>query len=277
MNKNIFFIFFLLVVSLGSAKAQLYFNAGIGTMNYAGDLQQKKVTFKESKYGITLGGTYQFAPNFAANLNLTYGKVTAADSKNDIRWFYRNLDFTSNIFEAAATLEYDLFDISNAAGSNYDNPDAATERFTPYLFGGIGIFNFNPYTHYNGQKVFLQPLKTEGELTPYPLWGVSFPIGLGVKYAISDNVMIAAEMNYRKTNTDNMDDVSAFHFVDTTTFSNPLAASVSYRADEIPGTKYPFYGQRGNPTKKDNYYCFLIKVIFKFGQGETLFKYGYGN
>ena len=89
--------------------------------------------------------------------------------------------------------------------------------------------------------------------------------------------MIAAEMNYRKTNTDHIDDVSAVHFVDTTTFSNPLAASLSYRADEIQNTKYPFYGQRGNPNKKDNYYSFLIKVIFRFGEGTPLFKYGYGN
>ena len=265
---------------MGSAKAQLYFNAGVGTMNYAGDLQEKKVTFSESKYGITLGGTYQFAPHFAANLNLTYGEITASDSKNGVKWFYRNLNFTSNIFEAAATVEADLFDIRNSASSDYSNPDAGAIRFTPYVFGGLGLFNFNPYTHYNGQKVFLAPLKTEGELTPYPLWGVSFPIGLGVKYAVSDNVMIAAEMNYRKTNTDHIDDVSAFHYIDTAQLlrtNGQLAASLSYRADEIPNGKYAFYGQRGNPTKKDNYYCFLIKVIFRFGEGESLFKYGYGN
>ncbi len=249
-------------------------------MNYAGDLQEKKITMSQSVYGFTLGGTYQFARNFSANLDLTYGKIGAKDSKNGPKYFYRNLDFQSNIFEAAVTAEADLFDISNAASEDYSNPDAGSSRVTPYIFAGIGFFNFNPYTHYNGQKVFLAPLKTEAETQPYSLWGVSFPVGIGIKYAISDNVIIAAEMNYRKTNTDHIDDVSAVHFVDTTQLlatNGQLAASLSYRADEIQNTKYPFYGQRGNPNKKDNYYCFLFKVIFRFGEGIPLFKYGYGN
>lgn len=249
-------------------------------MNYAGDLQEKKITLSESLYGVTLGGTYQFSRHFIGNVNLTYGKINAKDSKNGVRWFYRNLNFTSNIFEAAVTGEADLFDIRYAASQDYSNPDAGATRFTPYIFAGIGIFNFNPYTHYNGQKVFLAPLKTEGETQPYSLWGVSFPFGIGIKYAISDNVMIAGEMNYRKTNTDHIDDVSQFSYVDTTVLARtngPLSASLSYRADEIPNAHYAFYAQRGNPNKKDNYYCFLIKVIFRFGEGESLFKYGYGN
>lgn len=263
-----------------TANAQLYINAGAGSMNFAGDLQEKKVTFTEAKYGFTLGGTYQFAPHFATSLNLTYGQVHAQDSKNGAKWINRNLDFTSNIFEAAVTAEADLFDIRNAASTDYSNPDAGAARFTPYIFAGLGLFNFNPYTHYQGQKVFLAPLKTEGETVPYSLWGVSYPFGIGVKYAVSDNVMIAAELNYRKTNTDNIDDVSKFNYVDTTVLAaanGALSGSLSYRADELPNGHYAFYAQRGNPSKKDNFYCFLIRVTFRFGQGQTLFKYGYGN
>ena len=277
MKKKLYFIFFFLTAVLSTARAQLYVNAGVGAMNYAGDLEEKKLTLSQSSYNFTLGGTYQFARNFSTNLNLTYGKIGAKDSKNGPKYFYRNLDFQSNIFEAAITLEADLFDISNAASEDYSNPDAGSSRITPYIFGGVGFFNFNPYTHYNGKKVFLAPLKTEAETQPYSLGGISIPFGIGIKYAVSDNVIIAAEIDYRKTNTDHIDDVSALNFIDTTSFSNPLAATLSYRADEIANTKYPFYAQRGNPNKKDNYYSFLIKVIFRFGEGTSLFKYGYGN
>lgn len=278
--KKLYLIFFLLTGSFGALHAQLYLNAGIGTMNYAGDLQDQSITISESKYSLTLGGSYQFSPRFVGNLNVTYGKIGAEDAKNGAKWVLRNLDFKSNIFEAAVTAEADLFDIRASANETYKNTEQETIRYTPYFFAGIGIFNFNPYTNYNGQKVFLAPLRTEAQATPYQLWQISIPFGVGIKYALSENVFIGAELNIRKTLTDYIDDVSQFHFVDTTALLNTngqLAASLSYRADEIPGTKYPFYSQRGNPNKKDNYYSFTVKVIFKFGEGISLFKYGYGN
>jgi len=263
-----------------SAQSTLYFNGGVGVMNYGGDLQEKKFTLKECNPSVTLGATYYFLPNLLGNFNLTYGKISATDSKNGLRWVYRNLDFKSNIFEAAVTAEYDLFDIREAANPIYINTQQATIRYTPYFFAGMAIFNFNPYTHYNGEKVYLAPLKTEAELVPYSLWQVSIPFGVGIKYALNENIIIAGEMNIRKAFTDYMDDVSKFSYVDTTVLLNTngqLSASLSYRADEIPNGHYAFYAERGNPNKKDKYYNFMIKVIFKFGEGTSLFKYGYGN
>lgn len=278
--KNLYLILCFLAISFSSLHAQLYINAGLGTMNYAGDLQDQSVTFSEAKYNFTVGATYQFSRHILGNFNLTYGKIGAQDSKNAAKWINRNLDFQTGIFEAAVTGEYDLFDIRNGANKTYFNTEDQTQRFTPYVFAGLGVFNFNPYTNYNGQKVFLAPLKTEGETTPYKLWQVSIPFGLGVKYALSENVIIGAELNMRKTLTDYIDDVSQFKFVDTTVLLNTngqLSASLSYRADELPNAHYAFYAQRGNPNKKDNYYTFMLKVIFKFGEGTSLFKYGYGN
>ncbi len=279
--KYIFIISYLFCTATNTLYAQLSFNAGIGTMNYAGDLLDKSITFTECKYGLTVGGTYQFLPHVIANLNLTYGKIGAEDAKNGAKWVNRNLNFTSNIYEVAATIEYDFFNISESANPDYINTQQATRRYTPYVFAGLGIFNFNPYTHYNGQKVFLPPLRTEAETTPYSLWALSIPFGFGVKYALTENITIGAELNIRKTNTDYIDDASTYHFVDTMQLlstSGQLSASLSYRADELPpGAKYAFYGQRGNPNKKDVFYTFAAKVIFRFGQGTSLFKYGYGN
>jgi uncharacterized protein DUF6089 len=263
-----------------SAQSRLYFNGGIGAMNYGGDLQEKKFTLKECNPSLTLGATYYFSPNLLGNFNLTYGKIGATDAKNGLKWIYRNLSFKSNIFEAAVTAEYDLFDIRESANPDFQNTEDQTIRYTPYIFAGMALFNFNPYTYYNGQKVYLAPIKTEAETVPYSLWQVSVPFGIGIKYALTENIMIAAEMDIRKAFTDYVDDVSKFSYVDTTLLLNTngqLSASLSYRADEIPNGHYAFYGERGNPDKKDKYYNFMIKVIFRFGEGTSLFKYGYGN
>jgi hypothetical protein len=249
-------------------------------MNYGGDLQERKFTLKECNPSVTLGATYYFTPNILGNFNLTYGKIGATDAKNGTKWVYRNLDFKSSIYDVAITAEYDVFDIRDAANPTFENTEQQTVRYTPYIFAGIGVVNFNPYTSYNGQKVFLAPLGTEGQGVPYSLWGLSIPFGVGIKYALTENIMIAGEMNIRKAFTDYMDDVSQFSYVDTALLLNTngqLAASLSYRADEIPDGHYAFYGQRGNPDKKDKYYTFMLKVIFRFGEGTSLFKYGYGN
>jgi opacity protein-like surface antigen len=278
--KYLLLILFVSIEVSTSAQPKFYFNGAIGAMNYGGDLQEKKFTFQQSNPSLTLGATYYFQPNLLGNVNLTYGKIGSNDSRNGPKWFYRNLDFKSNIYEAAVTVEYDLYDIRESATPEFKNTDQETIRYTPYIFAGIGVFNFNPYTHYNGEKVFLAPLRTEAQAVPYSLWSVSIPFGFGVKYALSENVFIGAELNIRKTLTDYIDDVSTFHFVDTTTLlstSGQLAASLSFRADEIPDNKYPFYSQRGNPKKKDVFYNFAVKVIFKIGEGTSLFKYGYGN
>ena len=60
--------------------------------------------------------------------------------------------------------------------------------------------------------MYLAPLKTEAETVPYSLWQVSVPFGIGIKYALTENIMIAGEMNIRKAFTDYVDDVSKFSY-----------------------------------------------------------------
>ena len=110
-------------------------------MNFAGDLQEKKVTMSEVSYGFTLGGTYQFSHHFLTNLNVAYGKINAKDAKNGIRWVNRNLDFSSNIFEGAITVEADLFDVRYAARTDYSNPEAGASRITPYVNNKYNVRN----------------------------------------------------------------------------------------------------------------------------------------
>jgi hypothetical protein len=231
-------------------------------MNYFGDLQPKAVTTTEMSFGAALGLSYQIIPHLGANFYLTVGSVKASDSKNGEKWKYRNLSFQTEIFEASLTAEYDILDM--------ETPEKE-HNFTPYIFAGVGIFHFDPYTYdASGKKVYLQPLHTEGETSLYSLSQFCIPFGVGAKYAVSNTVRLSAEFSVRKLFTDYLDDVSQHQYADTTFLLQkygPESAALSYRANEIPNSPYKFYGYRGNPGKKDGYYSIIIRVSLELFTG----------
>jgi len=276
--KRLFFLYLLLLFAGACHSQSRWFaSAGIGPINYWGDLQDKRLTTTGMQLSGAVGISYQASPHFLGNFNLTAGKLNAFDRNNGPKWRYRNLDFQSSLFEASFTAEYDLINITEPDDGNFidDNP----KKFTPYIFAGFGFFHFDPYTHdQSGKKVYLQPIGTEAQPTPYPLWQVSLPYGIGIKYAVSDNFLVSAEFNLRKTFTDYIDDVSQHQYPDTVQLlitHGQEAASLSYRADEIPNNKYRPWGYRGNPERKDGYYSFLFKASIQIFNKRSKFYYGY--
>ena len=143
------------------------------------------------------------------------------------------------------------------------------KTWSPYIFGGLAVFHFNPYTYdQQNNKVFLKPLSTEGQglpgyEKPYSLTQLALPFGGGIKYNISDNFRIALEVGLRKLFTDYLDDVST-NYPDLNLL-RPRAAYLSYRGDELkPPVPFPGEGAiRGNPKVKDNYYLLMIRVSYR--------------
>jgi hypothetical protein len=268
--KHFIQLLFIHILFISSCYAQFshdrydkwFASAAFQGMNYFGDLQDNLITTNEMNFGVSLGLSYQVIPHLSTNLYLTVGTVGASDGKNGEKWKYRNLSFESSIFETALTAEYDIMDM--------ETPDKEN-KFTPYIFAGIGVFHYNPYTYdAAGKKIYLQPLGTEGETTPYSLTQFCIPFGIGAKYAVSSTVRLSAELSIRKLFTDYLDDVSQHQYADTTELAithGPVAASLSYRADEIPDSPYKFYGYRGNPSKNDGYYSFIIRASLQLFTG----------
>ena len=250
--------------------AQFSVYALAGTMNYGGDLQSKKFTFNQAHPAFGIGVTYKFYNHFSVAYSLIAGKISASDSKsNSPDRVQRNLNFSSSIGEANLTVEASLKDVPSSA------------KFSPYVFAGIGLFRFNPYTSDSaGTKVYLQPLNTEGQglaqynRKSYNLTQFSFPFGLGVKYALTNKITIGAEVSFHKIFTDYLDDVSSRSYADTALLSStygPVSAALSFRGDELnPPTSINTI--RGNPSKKDTYYSCLIKVTYSLQQ-LNVFKY----
>jgi len=231
-----------------------------GPMNYQGDLQSKSYDFKQAHFGGGVGITYDINDHFSARLRSLIGKISGDDKfgKNKDR----NLNFASSLFEIQAGLQYYFYPLNSRS-------------VTPYVFGGLGVFHFNPYTYDTTMtKYFLKPLSTEGEgfiagRKPYALTQLSIPFGGGLKLSLTDNVNVGLELGLRKTFTDYLDDVS-------TTYVDPnqlllergaKAVELAYRGGELKnGGPYPAAGrERGNSKSKDWYYLTAITLSFRFG------------
>ena len=239
---------------LTSAQTRLHGTLFGGFGNYYGDLQNKPITLSQSSLAIGAGLKYDLTEHISLRSGFMYGRIGADDATNKSSLQFRNLNFQSKVFEWNVLAEYTLFDMDK-------------KQISPYVFGGLALFHFNPYTFDTlGNKHFLQPLSTEGQglaeypdRKPYKRTQFSIPMGLGIKYRVTDRVILGYEFGLRKTFTDYLDDISNT-YVDQTALLNAKgqkAIELAYRAGELHGgdPNYPADGTiRGGPEFKDWYY-----------------------
>lgn len=241
-------------------QAQKHHEAGLsfGVSNYYGDLQDK--LFPTSGYHPMIGVSYKMFMNPFVGLRFgaSYTTLSGADSLSDIKANYlRNLNFTTRIIEAHAGIEYNFWPV-----------DRVRSRVSPYVFAGVGVFYSNPFTNgVNGEKVYLKPLSTEGQGLPmypdrkaYSNVNVSFPFGAGMKFLVNKTLVISAEMGFRPTTSDYMDDVSKSYVnLDTLNkYKGMQAVQLSYRGDKAVGWdgNYVDYTYKRGDSRANDWYWF---------------------
>ncbi|MDQ6844334.1 MAG: DUF6089 family protein [Bacteroidota bacterium] len=223
-----------------------------GVAHYFGDLNNR-AAFNRPKIALGAFIRKQFGNYAALRITGHYAQLGYSDqySENEYQRL-RNLSFNTNIFEFAVRGDFNFFKFI---------PTDPEHSFTPYATLGVGIFNYDPYAYYSGQKVYLRPLNTEGETfykgrKAYGSIAVCVPIGFGVKYAVTDKVNISFEIAHRFTTTDYIDDVSTTYIgIDKFPSQNPpsIAAILQDRSFEL-GTPIGVEGrQRGFSKQKDQY------------------------
>jgi hypothetical protein len=230
--------------SKGFAKSNQYWTIGasVGYANYFGDLAPDKSPFstvydQATPYlGVFLGK--RLSPFLTLKANLGYMRIAADDASvdpkasisNQGRWT-RNLSFANDIYEGSVILQADLFPTQmGAIRRNFLNP---------YGFIGLSVFTNNPKalgpknTDQADTWVDLRPLKTEGQSTAYGMINVGLPLGIGVRYRVSNNIDIGLELGYRITFTNYLDDVgTAYPSISALQNMSPLARTMSMRSGE---------------------------------------------
>ncbi|MBU3663068.1 MAG: hypothetical protein FGM41_07710 [Bacteroidetes bacterium] len=194
----------------------------LGASNYLGDLSNETFVMKETHFSASIFGRYNFRPKFSMKGFIGYGRVSG-DDKNfesvtrtyngveDFKFnYFRNLNFYSDIYEASMHFEYNILPV--------DLNSYQARPFVPYVFGGIGIFHFNPKTTFEGKTIELQPLGTEGQGSTayndqkkYSLTRLCIPIGFGFRQKIGDDFFLGFEAGLRLTTTNYLDDVGGVY------------------------------------------------------------------
>lgn len=266
----------LLFATFATSAQRIHIGLFGGLAAYNGDLTDKIFPKKVTNGAIGLTASYELRDQIMIRGGFTYAVVGGADRFSEqADLVSRNLSFETSLFEFSLLGEYYILNLNH-------------HRISPYAFGGLAIYHFNPYA-FNGSdtKIYLKPLSTEGQglpgypgRKPYSLTQLAMPFGGGVKFAVSENLHIGVEVGLRKLFTDYLDDVSSTYADpnDLLAAKGQLSVDMSYRGDELPGgnTAYPAKGAiRGGEKKKDMYYFSGIHLTYRLGGSGGLFGNSY--
>lgn len=239
----------------------------LGGANYLGDLSEnsQKLFLNETGLGAGVFVGYNIAYPLTLRFNANFMQISGTDANaEDELILQRNLHFQSNIIEASIRAEWN---ITGFNAYNYYAP------FSPYLFAGVGGFNFNPKTDYNGNTIQLNDIGTEGQgIENYPsqygLTQIVLPFGLGVKYALTESWTIGLEVGSRFIFTDYLDDVSGEYanYNELLAGNGETAVALAYRQGELDGTiieQFPTT-KRGDDNSRDYYFFTGITIAYNF-------------
>lgn len=246
-------LFILSVFPFFTSAQNLHLSFRFGLANYQGDLQQRGFTFNQAKLVGSIGARYDVSEHLVARTHLSLVSLKAADAKNKSNSLQqRNLSFETKLFEWELGAQYNIFNLND-------------KWWTPYVFAGGALFRYKPFAlDAAGNKIFLQPLSTEGQgfiagKNNYKPTQIAIPFGIGAEYALNEDMRVGLEIGYRKTFTDYVDDVST-SYVDAAQLlaaRGPLAVQMAHRGSD----PYPAVGSlRGNVNNKDAYY--FVQLTF---------------
>jgi uncharacterized protein DUF6089 len=243
---------FVIGFSLNSISQTLEIGGFIGTSYYLGELNPG-LPYNQTQLAYGALARYNLNERWAIKMSYYKGNVKGSDATGG--WVEdRELNFKSVINDISLVAEFNFWEYFTGSKKNY---------FTPFLFGGVSFFTFEP-TSYSG--VALQPLGTEGQnedfagRSPYNQYSFAIPFGFGVKYSLSERLGITFEWGMRKTFTDYIDDVS-------TTYYLPGQSIDPNEPGQIlsdPTMSHELYMQRGDSKTNDWYNYTGVTVTYKF-------------
>jgi len=246
-----------------------------GISYYMGDLNPTvPFSMPDLQYGVLVRFNYNNRWTF--RFDYTRATVKGDDTKSTWRP-ERGLNFTTKINDFSVVAEFNFLEYYTG------NPK---RNVSPYIFGGISVFQFTPYAEVGGQMINLRNYNTEAPLGGDAKWyerlyaksmpvALSIPFGFGVKMSLSRHMAATVEWRMQKTFTDYLDDVKGVY-----TAKNQHAFveidGVQYDLTDPTG-KYLEGQQRGNDAFDDWFGMARVSLTWKFnlpdGRGCNLSKF----
>ncbi|MGB4848021.1 MAG: DUF6089 family protein [Saprospiraceae bacterium] len=247
------------------AQGELGIVAGIS--NYQGELTSYSAAngFK-AKIGPVIGvhAGYELNKRFQLRGDLLYLRLSGDDKLNNHEISRaRNLNFFSPVFQLAGGIDWNIL--------GFSQKDALS--FSPYASLGVSLFHMNPKTTYQGKKIALHPLGTEGQYLsdypdqkPYSLLQPSIQLGGGLKVFTTGKIIIALEAMMSYSFTDYIDDVSTIYITydELLAKAGLLTAALANRQGEYLNAEpviVPTGALRGNDSNND----FFGTITIRFG------------
>ena len=274
-----------------NGRAYSYFGFTANSMNYFGDLapltRRTSTDFSFTKPAVGLNFAHRFGPFYTFRGGFTYGTLEGNDFVSQDPYgesskyrYVRNLSFKNKIWELSAVGVFDLFKNLNTYVSR--------QKFTPYGFIGLALYYHNPQGLVSpdsglpeaGTWVDLQPLGTEGQfsdlpetsknhgLKPYNRVQLSVPVGIGMRYKLTDLMDFSMEIGYRYLFTDYIDDVSN-NYVDLELLPSDLSRAMSDRSQEVNSST-------GEPRDFEAINATISPLLYTTPGGYTVYR-GYGH
>ena len=245
----------------------------VGVSYYMGDLNPM-IPFLQAQ--LQYGGVVRFNYNNRWTFRFDYSRATVKASDEVVGWRPdRGLNFTTLINDFSLVAEFNFLEYYTG------NPK---KNVSPYIFGGISVFQYTPYAEYGGSVVSLRNYATEsvpsdakwydklfGRTMPV---GVSLPFGMGVKFSLSKHMAATIEWRMQKTFTDYLDDVATVYPEQHATFV--AEDGETYDLSDPTGNFLPGQ-QRGNAAFNDWFGMARLSLTWKFnmpdGRGCNLSKF----
>lgn len=232
----------------------------LGGSNYFGDLAPE-IEVNETKFSAGIFVKKNHSKFFTSRYQFTYARISGSD-KNFTANQYRSLSFFSNIYELGYNLEFNFLPF----GMN-----VLEKKATTFVFAGFNMFLFNPKTKLaSGDYVALRDFGTEGQVLEqkrkYPLIQPSINLGLGYKFNLSNKWVMGAEIGFRKTFTDYLDDTKDaypdYNAVNSAQGGTAADLSQPQTVNDYP----PIQGgtMRGEKALKDWYFIAGFTISYRF-------------
>ena len=256
----VFFYLWTLQASAHLPAQQAELGVLLGGGFYSGDLSPKEFGIYFTEIKPALGLFYRFNTRGPLSLRAALSRTgLEADDRRRTGFEDRMFNFRTTVTELALTAEWKLFTTGSARGW----------QLSPFLFGGGGVYRFNPEVLFDGQWIAVQPLGTEGQglpgyAAPYALTQWQLPLGMGVQLRYRRQMTITLELGGRRLFTDHLDDVSGavVRYTDILNGNGALAAQISRPVVFNPDRDLTY--RRGG-DQVDWYYIGGITFAFPIG------------